>query len=71
MIDLKSALNSLLTNPLLQPSYIDEYDNNWATFKFEIVNINASSGTEVTISDLDVFYDWETTLSVRTISIVN
>jgi hypothetical protein len=63
MIDLKSALNSILTNPLLQPSYIDEYDNNWATFKFEIVNINASSGTEVTISDLDVFYDWETTLS--------
>jgi len=63
MLQLKDALNSILTNPLLQPSYIDEYDNNWATFKFEIVNINASSGTEVTISHLDVFYDWETSLT--------
>ena len=63
MFPLKDALNSLLTNPLIQPSYIDEYGNMWATFKFEIVNINASSGTEVTVSDLDVFYDWETTLS--------
>ena len=62
MFALKDALNSLLDNPLLAPSYIDDYGNQWATFNFEIVNINASSGSQVTVSKLDVIYDWETIL---------
>ena len=62
MFSLKDALNSLLNNPLLAPSHIDDYGNQWATFNFEVVNINASSGSQVTVSNLDVIYDWETTL---------
>ena len=63
MFPFQSAINSLLDNPLLQPSYIDEYGNNWATFHFDISNPSAASGTQVTIGHLDVIYDWETTLS--------
>ena len=62
-IPLKDAFNSLLSNPLLQASYIDDYGNEWATFQFKVSNENASSGAEVLIGDLDIVYTWETTLS--------
>ena len=59
MFDLESALNSLLGNPLVQPTYVDEYGNSWVTFQFDISNVNAASGTNVTARDLDIIYDWE------------
>ena len=62
-IAFKDAINSLMTNPLLQASYIDDYGNEWATFQFKVSNENASSGAEVLIGDLDIVYTWETTLS--------
>ena len=63
MFAFENALTSLLNNPLLTVSYIDDYGNNWATFHFKVVNVNAASGTQVTVRDLDIIYDWETTLS--------
>ena len=62
-LELKEAINSLMANPLLQASFIDDYGNEWVTFQFKVSNQNASSGSEVIISDLDIVYDWETTLS--------
>ena len=62
-LELKEAINSLMVNPLLQASLIDDYGNEWVTFQFKISNQNASSGSEVIISNLDIVYHWETTLS--------
>ena len=62
MFDFKGAINSLLNNPLLQISYIDDYGNNWATFHFDVENTNAASGSSVVARDLDIIYDWHTTL---------
>ena len=62
MIDLEGAISSLLNNPLLQVSYVDEYGNDWATFQFKVVNSNAASGSHVVVRDLDIIYDWSTTL---------
>lgn len=62
MFDLEGAITSLLNNPLLQVSYVDEYGNDWATFQFEVVNSNAASGSHVVVRDLDIIYDWSTTL---------
>ena len=64
-IAFKDAINSLMTNPLLQASYIDDYGNEWATFQFKVSNENASSGAEVLIGDLDIVYTWETTCLLR------
>ncbi len=60
--NMTDALNTLLNNPLLQVSYNDEYGNDWATFRFNIENINAASGTQVTVKGLDILYNWERTL---------
>ena len=57
-----SAINQLLSNPLLQTSHVDAYGNEWATFHFDVVNNNAQSGSTVTARDLDVIYDWSTTI---------
>jgi len=62
MFAFENALTSLLNNPLLTVSYTDDYGNDWATFHFKVVNINAASGKQVTVRDLDIIYDWETTL---------
>ena len=61
-IAFKDAINSLMNNPLLQASYIDAYGNEWATFQFKVSNQNASSGTHVSVGNLDIVYEWETTL---------
>ena len=66
MFGFKNAIVSLMNNPLLQASHVDEYGNEWATFQFKISNQNAASGTQVTVGDLDVIYDWETTLGAAT-----
>ncbi|GIR00315.1 MAG: hypothetical protein CM15mP9_0180 [Methanobacteriota archaeon] len=51
-----------MDNPLLQASHIDAYGNEWATFQFKVSNQNASSGTQVSVGNLDIVYEWETTL---------
>jgi len=56
------GLNSLLNNPLLQVSHTDEFGNDYATFRFNIENVNAASGTQVTAKELDIVYNWEKTL---------
>ena len=61
-IALKDAINSLMNNPLLQPSYVDDYGNEWATFQFKVSNQNAPSGSHVIVGKLDVVYEWETIL---------
>ena len=62
MFAFKDAITSLMNNPLLQASHIDEYGNEWATFRFSVSNQNAASGAHVKVSDLDIIYDWETSL---------
>ena len=62
MFPFTNAINSLMSNPFVQHSHTDEYGNQWATLHFNAVNTNAASGTQVTVSDLDIIYDWETTL---------
>ena len=47
MFAFKDAIVSLMNNPLLQASHIDEYGNEWATFRFSVSNQNAASGTHV------------------------
>ena len=62
MFDFESALISLLNNPLTQHSYEDDYGNQWVTFQFKVVNANAASGTQVSVRDLDITYNWDATL---------
>ena len=62
MFAFKDAINSLLTNPLLQASHIDNYGNEWVTFHFDVANENAPSGTQVVFGNLDIVYEWDTTI---------
>jgi len=63
MFAFKSAITSLMNNPLLQASHVDAYGNEWATLHFKISNPNAASGTHVKLDNLDIIYDWETSLA--------
>ena len=62
MFDFTSAINSLLNNPLVPVSVIDEFGNQWITMHFSVSNTNAPSNSGVNIQDLDIIYDWHTTL---------
>ena len=62
LVNLTGGLNDLLQNPLLQISHTDEYGNDWATFRFNIENVNAAGGSQVTVKELDIVYSWERTL---------
>ena len=53
MFAFKSAITSLMNNPLLQASHVDAYGNEWATLHFKISNPNAASGTHVKLDNLD------------------
>ncbi|HIF46732.1 MAG TPA: hypothetical protein EYQ73_08105 [Candidatus Poseidoniales archaeon] len=64
MFSLTDSLNEYMNDPLLQTSVIDEYGNEWSTFQLKIVNTNALSNSQVTVSHLDIFYDWTMTLGV-------
>ena len=60
--DLTAALNSLLSNPLVPVSHIDAYGNEWMTFRFKAESPNASTGATMVIRDIDVVYNFTTTL---------
>jgi hypothetical protein len=61
-IDMKSALNSLLSNPLVPISYYDQYDNEWQSFRLKATSLNASTGAQMVVRDLDIVYNYSVTL---------
>ena len=62
-IDFEAALNSLLTNPSVAGTHQDEFGRYWVMFRFMVDSPNASSGTSIDFVDLDIVYDYETTLN--------
>ena len=61
--DFKNALNALLTNPSVAGTHQDEFGRYWVMFRFMVDSPNASSGTSIDFVDLDIVYDYETTLN--------
>jgi hypothetical protein len=59
---LVSAINSLLQNPLVATSHIDAYGNEWITLHFVVENTDALTSSSILVRDLDIIYEWETTL---------
>ena len=62
-VDFKGALNSLLTNPSVAGTHQDEFGRYWVMFRFMVDSPNASSGTTLDIVDMDIVYDYSTTLN--------
>ena len=62
-LPLKDAISSLMSNPLVQPSHVDEFGNEWIKFDFKVSNQNASTNSGLKFTDLDVLYSWSTTIS--------
>lgn len=62
-MDFKGALNSLLTNPSVAGTHEDEFGRYWVKFRFMIESANASSGTSAKLVNLDVVYNYSTTLT--------
>ena len=62
-MDFKGALNSLLTNPSVAGTHEDEFGRYWVKFRFMIESPNASSGTSAKLVNLDVVYNYSTTLT--------
>ncbi len=63
VLDLENSLNSLLTNPMVPTSHVDEYGNEWMTFFFKATSPNASTGASMTVKGLDIVYDFSTTIN--------
>ena len=61
-MDLKGALNDLLTNPAVAGTHQDAFGRYWVMFRFGGIP-NASSGTSMDIVDLDVVYNYSTVLN--------
>ena len=59
---LKTALNSLLSNTLVPTSHYDAYGNEWQTFRFRADSPNASTGAQMTVRDLEIVYNYSTSL---------
>ncbi|MGB1766934.1 MAG: hypothetical protein ACPHJE_06180, partial [Poseidonia sp.] len=62
-LDLKGALNSLLSNPSVAGTHQDEFGRYWVKFRFTVDSPNASSGTSLNLVDLDIVYNYSTTLN--------
>ena len=62
-LDFVGALNSLLTNPSVAGTHQDEFGRYWVLFRFMVDSPNASSGTTLDLVDLDIVYDYSTTLN--------
>ena len=62
-MDLKGALNDLLTNPAVAGTHQDAFGRYWVMFRFMVESPNASSGTSMDIVDLDVVYNYSTVLN--------
>jgi hypothetical protein len=60
--DLTTAINSLLNNPLVPVSHVDAYGTDWMTFRFKADSPDASTGATMVIRDLDVIYNYSTTI---------
>ncbi len=61
-MDFVGALKSLMTNPSVAGTHQDEFGRYWVMFRFMVDSPNASSGTTLDIVDLDIVYDYATTL---------
>ncbi len=62
-MNLSSVLNSLQVNPAVNAAYADEYGNEWYYFELVVTNNFGTTGSSVTIKNLDIIYDWSVTLS--------
>jgi hypothetical protein len=64
-LDLKDAINALLTNPLTPTSHYDAYGCNtcgeWMTFRFKASAPSAQTGTSAVATGLDIVYDYTMT----------
>ena len=61
-MDFKGALNSLLSNPSVAGTHEDAFGRYWVKFRFMVDSPNASSGTTAKLVNLDVVYNYSTTL---------
>lgn len=61
-IDFKTALNSLLSNALVPVSHYDAYGKEWQTFRIKAESLNASTGAQLTVRDLDVVYNYSVSM---------
>jgi len=61
-IDMKGALNSLLSNALIPISHYDAYGNEWHTFRLKVDSPNASTGAQMIVRDLDVVYNYSVSI---------
>ncbi|MGB1098619.1 MAG: hypothetical protein ACPG34_05000 [Poseidonia sp.] len=61
-MDFVGALKSLMTNPSVAGTHQDEFGRYWVMFRFMVDSPNASSGTTLDLVDLDIVYDYATTL---------
>ena len=64
-VDLKSSMNSLLSNPMVPTSHIDAYGNEWISFHFKAQSPNASTGASMRLQNLIVLYDWSVELGAQ------
>ena len=61
-IDFTGALNGLMTNPSVAGTHQDEFGRYWVMFRFMVDSPNTSSGTTLDLVDLDIVYDYATTI---------
>ena len=62
-MNLKTALNSLLSNALVPISHYDAYGNEWQTFRLRADSPNASTGAQMIVRDLDIVYNYSVSLN--------
>ena len=57
-LEMKTALNSLLSNALVPTSHYDAYGTEWQTFRMKATSPNASTGAQMVVRDLDIVYNY-------------
>ncbi len=62
-LDMKGAINSLLSNALVPVSHYDAYGNEWHTFRLRADSPNASTGAQMTVRDLDIVYNYSVSMN--------
>ena len=63
LLDMKGAINSLLSNALVPVSHYDAYGNEWHTFRLRADSPNASTGAQMIVRDLDIVYNYSVTMN--------
>ena len=63
LTSIQSTLQSLMDNPLVPTAYVDNYGNEWVTYRFGVDAQGAPNGASVTFRDLKVIYDWSRAIS--------